>query len=92
MERGVERMRGLGLDFTNTVSTGGMLDMCLCLGCVCREWVGAWRRFWRGGVGFCILEKYVGIRGNTLKQIKSYFSNRTQCVQIDNVCLTLLIL
>ena len=26
---------------------------------------------------FCILEKYVGIRGNALKLIKSYFSNRT---------------
>ena len=30
---------------------------------------------------FCILEKYVGIRGNALK----YFSNRTQRVQIDSV-------
>ena len=34
---------------------------------------------------FCILEKYVGIYGNALKLIKSYFSNRTQRVQIDNV-------
>ena len=34
---------------------------------------------------FCILEKYVGICGNALKIIKSYFSNRTQRVQIDNV-------
>ena len=34
---------------------------------------------------FCILEKYVGICGNALKLIKSYFSNRTQLVQIDNV-------
>ena len=34
---------------------------------------------------FCILEKYVGICGNALKLITSYFSNRTQCVQIDNV-------
>ena len=34
---------------------------------------------------FCILEKYVGICGNTLKLIKSYFSNRTQRVQIDDV-------
>ena len=33
----------------------------------------------------CILEKYVGICGNALKLIKSYFSNRTQRVQIDNV-------
>ena len=31
---------------------------------------------------FCILEKYVGICGNALKLIKSYFSNRTQRVQI----------
>ena len=34
---------------------------------------------------FCILEKYVGICGNALKLIKSYFSIRTQRVQIDNV-------
>ena len=40
---------------------------------------------------FCILEKYVGICGNALKLIKSYFSNRTQRVQIDNAyaCLCL---
>ena len=30
-------------------------------------------------------EKYVGICGNALKLIKSYFSNRTQRVQIDDV-------
>ena len=34
---------------------------------------------------FCILENYVGIRRNALKLIKSYFSNRTQRVQIDDV-------
>ena len=34
---------------------------------------------------FCILEKYVGVGGNDLKLIKSYFSNRTQRVQIDDV-------
>ena len=34
---------------------------------------------------FYILEKYVGICGNNIKLIKSYFSNRTQRVQIDNV-------
>ena len=34
---------------------------------------------------FFILEKYVGICGNALKLINSYFSNRTQRVQIDNV-------
>ena len=33
----------------------------------------------------CILEKYVGICGNALKRIKSYFKNRTQRVQIDIV-------
>ena len=32
---------------------------------------------------FCILEKYVGIRGNALKLITSYFSNRTQRVLSD---------
>ena len=31
-----------------------------------------------------VLEKYVGICGNVLKLIESYFSNRTQHVQIDN--------
>ena len=35
---------------------------------------------------FCIPEKYVGIYGNALKIIKSYFlNNRSQRVQIDNV-------
>ena len=34
---------------------------------------------------FSILEKYVGICGNALKLIKSYFSNRTQRVLIYNV-------
>ena len=34
---------------------------------------------------FCILKKYVGIRGNALILIKLYFSNCTQRVQIDNV-------
>ena len=34
---------------------------------------------------FCILEKYLGICGNALKLIKSYFSNRTQRVKIDDV-------
>ena len=33
----------------------------------------------------CILEKCVGMCGNALKQIKLYFSDRTQCVQIKNV-------
>ena len=37
-------MRGLdlGLGFTNPVGTGGVLDVCLCLGCggVGGEWVG----------------------------------------------------
>ena len=33
----------------------------------------------------CILEKYVGICGNALKLNKSYFSNCTEPIQIDNV-------
>ena len=42
---GGEWMRGLGLDFTNPVGTGGLVDVCLCFGCggvdgVCGEWVG----------------------------------------------------
>ena len=34
---------------------------------------------------FCILGKHVGIFGNALKLINSYFYNRTQRVQIENV-------
>ena len=30
---GDEWMRGLGLGFTNPVGTGGVLDVCLCIGC-----------------------------------------------------------
>ena len=39
---GGERMRKLGLGFTNHVGTRGVLDMYLCLGCggVGGEWVG----------------------------------------------------
>ena len=33
---------------------------------------------------FCILGKYVGIYGNALKLIQSYFSHRSQRVQLDN--------
>ena len=34
---------------------------------------------------FYILEKYVGIGGSTLRLIRSYFSARTQRVQIDGI-------
>ena len=34
---------------------------------------------------FELLEKYVGITGNALQLIKSYFSNRTQRVVIDGI-------
>ena len=42
---GGEWMRGLCLDFTNPMETGGVLDVCLCFGCggvggVGGEWVG----------------------------------------------------
>ena len=44
-EGGGEWMIGLGLDFTNPVGTGGVLDLCLCFGGggvrdVGGEWVG----------------------------------------------------
>ena len=40
--RGGDWMRGLGLGFANHVGTGGVLDVCMCLGYsgVCREWLG----------------------------------------------------
>ena len=42
-------MRGLGLGFTTHLGTGGVLGMCLCLGCggvggVGGESVGDWNR------------------------------------------------
>ena len=48
-------MRG----FTNPLKTGGVLDVCLCLGCgglggLDGEWVGAWARVWRDGVVLCL--------------------------------------
>ena len=48
--RGGERMRGLGLGLTNPVGTGGVLEVCRCLGCggVGGKWVGVWKS---GGVG-----------------------------------------
>ena len=39
MERG-EWMREFGLGFTNPVGTGGVLDVCLCLGCSCMVGIG----------------------------------------------------
>ena len=50
--RGGERMKVLGLDFTNPVRTGGVLKLCLCLGCgsvdgVCGNGLGPGS----GGVG-----------------------------------------
>ena len=43
--RGGEWIRGVGLDCTNHVGTGGVLDVCLCFGCCClggvgEEWLG----------------------------------------------------
>ena len=43
--RGGEWMRGLVLGLTNSVGTGGVLDVCLCFGCggvggIGGEWVG----------------------------------------------------
>ena len=53
--RGGEWMRGLGLGFTNPVRTGGVLDVCLCLGCC---GVGRGSGPVSGGVGWC----YVCVR------------------------------
>ena len=33
MERESEWIRGLGLSFANPVGKGGVLDVCMCLGC-----------------------------------------------------------
>ena len=45
----------IGFGLYHPVITGGMLDVCLSLGCgdvvgVGGEWVGAWTRLCRGGV------------------------------------------
>ena len=48
-----ERMRGLGLGFTNPVRTRGVCDVCLCLGCGGvggREWVVGVDQGLEGGV------------------------------------------
>ena len=42
--------RELALGFTNPVGTWRVLDVCLCCGGVCGEWVVAWTRVSRGGV------------------------------------------
>ena len=34
---------------------------------------------------FYILQKYIGIGGSALRLIRSYFSDRTQIVQIDGI-------
>ena len=49
-------MRGMGLGFTNSVGTVGVLDVCLYLGCggvggVGGEWVGRGLGTGSGGVG-----------------------------------------
>ena len=42
VERRGEWMRGLGLGFINPVGTGGVLVVCLCLGCSGEGGVVAW--------------------------------------------------
>ena len=45
-----EWMRGMGLDFTNPVGTGGVLDVCLCFDQGLEGW---------GGVVLCLCEVLV---------------------------------
>ena len=47
-------MRGLGLGLTNPVGTGGVLNLCLCLGCGGVECVG-WE--WVRGLEQCLEER-----------------------------------
>ena len=47
---GGEWMSGLGLDFTNPVGTGGVLDVCLCFGYCGVDCVGGVGGEWEGGV------------------------------------------
>ena len=65
-------------DIVTTIGIGngemlGLLDLSAAFGTIDRDNL------------FCILEIYVGICGNDLKLIKSYFSNFTQCVKNDHV-------
>ena len=51
-------IKGCGLVFTNPVGTGGMSDVCLCLGCggVGGEWVGGLAQGQEGWGGLCLCE------------------------------------
>ena len=55
--RGGEWMRVLGLGFTNHVGTGGVFDVCLCLGC---GGVGCVDGDWAGDLDQC-LEGWGGV-------------------------------
>ena len=64
--RGGEWMRELGLGFTNPVGTGGVLDVCLCLGCggvggVGGEWVRGLDQGLEGWGGVCVSLDYLCI-------------------------------
>ena len=54
-------MRELGLDFTNPVVTGGVLEVCVCFGCVGGEWVGGLDQGLEGWVVLCLCEVRVWI-------------------------------
>ena len=53
---GGEWMKELGLGFTNTVGTGGVLDVCLGCGGVGGEWLGGLYQCLEGGVVLCLCE------------------------------------
>ena len=48
---GVEWMRGVGLDFTNPVGTGRVLDVCFGCGGVGGDWIGGLDQGLEGWVG-----------------------------------------
>ena len=61
--KGGEWMRGLGLDCTYPVGTGGVLDVCLCFGCgdvggVGGKWVGCLDQGLEGWCYVCVRCKF----------------------------------
>ena len=95
--RGSEWMRGLGLGFTNSVGTGGVLDVCLCFGSdgvggEGGEWVGPWTTVWRVGwsMSVCVVSQHSLCRWKV--EVSVYYAWRipahlrcTQCSILFNL-------